>query len=201
VGNSAFERLSYGVGEGEAAPSAGEGDASVSGAFFFLVVALFLWVGDGDGDLVAAAVVEVAVVPPCCGAQEAINAMPIKTVIKDKTDFFICLLSLGLQNVWSSAGWQEIKSACNECLPLRSPATAGRKDSCRRARSSRTFCVRYLTPISPRRCSASQSWLPLGPRRILRGGFAMPKGPCSRPRLHRSARLCTASASLSKVVI
>jgi hypothetical protein len=42
--------------------------------------------------LVAAAVVEVAVVP-CCGAQEAINAMPIKTVIKDKTDFFICLLS------------------------------------------------------------------------------------------------------------
>jgi hypothetical protein len=92
VGNPAFERLSYGVGEGEAAPSAGEGDASVSGAFFFLVVALFLWVGDGDGDLVAAAVVEVAVVP-CCGAQEAINAMPIKTVIKDKTDFFICLLS------------------------------------------------------------------------------------------------------------
>ena len=93
MGNSAFERLSYGVGEGEAAPSAGEGDASVSGAFFFLVVAFFLWVGDGDGDLVAAAVVEVAVVPPCCGAQEARNAMPIKTVIKDKTDFFICLLS------------------------------------------------------------------------------------------------------------
>ena len=91
MGNSAFERLSYGVGEGEAAPSAGEGDASVSGAFFFLVVAFF-FLGDGDGDLVAAAVVEVAVVP-CCGAQEAINAMPIKTVIKDKTDFFICLLS------------------------------------------------------------------------------------------------------------
>jgi len=186
VGNSAFERLSYGVGEGEAAPSAGEGDASVSGAFFFLVVAFFLWVGDGDGDLVAAAVVEVAVVPPCCGAQEAINAMPIKTVIKDRTDFFICLLSLGLQNVWSSAGWQEIKSACNDCLPLCSPATAGR----------RTFCVTYLTPISPRRCSASQSWLPLGPPRIRRA-----KGLCSRPRLHRSARLCTASASLSNVVI
>jgi hypothetical protein len=55
-------------------------------------VALFFLVGDGDGDLVAAAVVEVAVVP-FCGAQEAINAMPIKTVIKDKTDFFICLLS------------------------------------------------------------------------------------------------------------
>jgi len=29
-GNSAFERLFYGVGEGKAAPSAGEGDASVS---------------------------------------------------------------------------------------------------------------------------------------------------------------------------
>ena len=34
------------------------------------------------------------------------------------------------------------KSACNECLPLRSPATAGRRwDSCRSVRSSMTFCV------------------------------------------------------------
>jgi len=88
-GTSAFERLSYGVGEGEAAPSAGEGDASVSVAFFLVVA--FFFRGAGDGDLVAAAVVEVAVVPCCCGAQEAINAMPIKTVIKDNTGFFIYL--------------------------------------------------------------------------------------------------------------
>jgi hypothetical protein len=123
--------------------------------------------------------------------------MPIKTVIKDRTDFFICLLSLGLQNVWSPAGWQEIKSACNECLPLRSPATAGRRwDSCLSARSSRTFSVTYLTPISPHRFSASQSSLPVGRR-----GFAMPKVFVIPPRLHPSARLCTASASRSNVVI
>ncbi len=54
-------------------------------------MAFFFRVGDGDGDLVAAAVVEVAVVPCCCGAQEAINAMPTKTVIKDNTGFFIYL--------------------------------------------------------------------------------------------------------------
>ena len=55
-----------------------------------MAVALFLC-GDGDGDaLVVAAVAEVAVVPCCC-VQETINAMPIKAVIKDKTDFFIGL--------------------------------------------------------------------------------------------------------------
>jgi len=77
----------YGVGAGEADS---EGDASVSGAAFFLVVAFFLC-GDGDGEafvVAAVAVVEVAAV--CCFcAQEAINATPIRTVIKDKTYFFI----------------------------------------------------------------------------------------------------------------
>jgi hypothetical protein len=82
----------YGVGAGEAVPSAGEavseGDASVAGAFF-LAAAFFFRAGDGVGDALAvAAVVEVAVVP-CCDAQEAINAMPITTAIKGKTDFFI----------------------------------------------------------------------------------------------------------------
>jgi len=82
-----FELRFYGVGAGEADS---EGDASVAGAFF-LTVAFFLC-GDGDGDaLVVAAVVEVAVVPCCC-VQEAINAMPIKAVIKDKTDFFIRII-------------------------------------------------------------------------------------------------------------
>jgi hypothetical protein len=89
---SGFELCFYGVGEGEAVPSAGEavseGDASVAGAFF-LAAAFFLRAGDGDGDAsVVAAVVEVAVVP-CCGAQEAINAMPIRMAIKGKTDFFM----------------------------------------------------------------------------------------------------------------
>ena len=42
---------------------------------------------DGEA-FVAAAVVEVPVVPPCC-LQETTNAMPIKAVIKDKTIFFI----------------------------------------------------------------------------------------------------------------
>jgi hypothetical protein len=82
----------YGVGAGEAVPSAGEaaseGDSSVAGAFF-LAAAFFFRAGDGDGDgLADAAVVEVAVVP-CCDVQEAINAMPITTAIKDKTHFFI----------------------------------------------------------------------------------------------------------------
>jgi len=79
--------LLYGVGAGEAVS---EGDASVSAAAFFLVVAFFLR-GDGDGEafvVAAVAVVEVAAV--CCfWAQEAINATPIRTVIKDKTYFFI----------------------------------------------------------------------------------------------------------------
>ena len=58
-------------------------------AFFFLVeVVLFLCVGDGDGEAAVAAVVEVAVVPPCC-VQDTTNATPIRTVINDKTDFFI----------------------------------------------------------------------------------------------------------------
>jgi hypothetical protein len=82
---SGFELCFYGVGEGEAVS---EGDASVAGAFF-LAAAFFLRAGDGDGDAsVVAAVVEVAVVP-CCGAQEAINAMPIRMAIKGKTDFFM----------------------------------------------------------------------------------------------------------------
>jgi len=77
--------LLYGVGAGEADS---EGDASA--AAFFLAVAFFLR-GDGDGEafvVAAVAVVEVAAV--CCfWAQEAINATPIRTVIKDKTYFFI----------------------------------------------------------------------------------------------------------------
>jgi hypothetical protein len=46
-------------------------------------------VGDGVGETlaVAAALVEVAVVP-CC-VQETINAVPISAVMKVKTDFFI----------------------------------------------------------------------------------------------------------------
>ena len=64
-----------------------DGDASALGAFFFAVC--FLGVGDGEAFVVAGAV-EVAVVPCCC-VQETINAMPIKAVIKDKTDFFIGL--------------------------------------------------------------------------------------------------------------
>ena len=44
--------------------------------------------------MVAAAVVEVAVVP-CFSAQEVKNAMPIKAVIKNKTDFFIVMFTFG----------------------------------------------------------------------------------------------------------
>jgi hypothetical protein len=52
-------------------------------------VLFFFLAGDGDGDalVVAAPVVEVAVVP-CC-VQETINAAPIRTVINVKTDLFI----------------------------------------------------------------------------------------------------------------
>lgn len=65
-------------------------------AAFFLVAAFFFRAGDGDGDalVVAAAVVEVAVVP-CFSAQEVKNAMPIKAVIKNKTDFFIVMFTFG----------------------------------------------------------------------------------------------------------
>ncbi len=63
-----------------------DGDASVLGAFF--LAECFLCVGDGEA-FVVAAVVEAAVVSFFCGAQEVTNAMPIKAVIKDKTDFFI----------------------------------------------------------------------------------------------------------------
>jgi hypothetical protein len=101
----------YGVGEGDAdSEAAGEASASA----FFLVAAFF---GDADADgeasvvavvflavadVVFFAVVFLAVAPSCvvvavleveavscfC-AQEVTNAMPIKAVIKDKTDFFI----------------------------------------------------------------------------------------------------------------
>jgi hypothetical protein len=54
-----------------------------------LAVVFFFFAGDGDGEALAvAAVVDVAVVPCCC-VQETINARPIRTVINDKTDFFI----------------------------------------------------------------------------------------------------------------
>jgi hypothetical protein len=79
----------YGVGAGDDSvpdgDSAADGEASVLGAFF--LAACFFGVGDGEA-FVAAAVVEVAVVPCCC-VQETTNAMPIKAVIKDKTIFFI----------------------------------------------------------------------------------------------------------------
>jgi hypothetical protein len=52
------------------------------------VVVFFFFVGDGDGEAAVAAVAEVALVPCCC-VQETINAMPIKAMISDKTDFFI----------------------------------------------------------------------------------------------------------------
>ena len=42
----------------------------------------------------AAAVVEVAVVP-CFSAQDVKNAMPIRAVIKNKTDFFIVIFTFG----------------------------------------------------------------------------------------------------------
>jgi len=63
-----------------------DGDPSVLGAFFLVVC--FLGEAEGDGFVVAAAVVEVPVVPSCC-LQETTNAMPIKAVNKDKTIFFI----------------------------------------------------------------------------------------------------------------
>jgi len=54
-----------------------------------LAVVFFFFAGDGEGEALAvAAVVEVAVVPCCC-VQETTNAMPISSVINDKTDFFI----------------------------------------------------------------------------------------------------------------
>jgi hypothetical protein len=54
-----------------------------------LAAAFFFRAGDGDGDaLVAAAVVEVAVVPSFW-VQEVTNAMPTRAVMNNKTDFFI----------------------------------------------------------------------------------------------------------------
>jgi hypothetical protein len=98
----------YGVGEGDA-DSEADGDASASA--FFLVAAFFGEAdASGDASVVAAlflavvvffavvffavpscvvvAVLEVEAVSCFC-AQEVTNAMPIKAVIKDKTDFFI----------------------------------------------------------------------------------------------------------------
>jgi hypothetical protein len=57
------------------------------------VVVFFFFVGDGDGEAAVAAVVDVPVVPCCC-VQETINAMPIRTAINDKTDFFIGLVKV-----------------------------------------------------------------------------------------------------------
>ena len=59
-----------------------------------MAVVLFFLVGDGDGEALAvAAVVEVALVPCCC-VQETTNAMPIRSVINDKTDFFIGVVKI-----------------------------------------------------------------------------------------------------------
>ena len=61
---------------------------------FFLAAAFFFRAGDGDGEaFVLVAVVEVA--PVCCFcAQETINATAARAVIKDKTDFFIDVVTL-----------------------------------------------------------------------------------------------------------
>jgi uncharacterized membrane protein len=66
-------------------------------AFFFFLVVAFFRAGDGDGEaVVAVAVVAVVDVAPvsCFCAQETINASAARAVIKDKTDFFIVLVTL-----------------------------------------------------------------------------------------------------------
>jgi hypothetical protein len=60
---------------------------------FFLAAVLFFFAGDGDGEAAVAAVVEVADVPCCC-VQETMNAMPIRAMINDKTDFFIVMVKI-----------------------------------------------------------------------------------------------------------
>jgi hypothetical protein len=78
----------YGVGAGAVDPSGiGEG-ASVEPCVFggFLFADLFE-AGVGDGLLIAAVVVFVPVVPDC--SQDARNAMPIRTAIRENTCFFI----------------------------------------------------------------------------------------------------------------
>ncbi len=77
----------YGVGAG-GVDSEGDGDgASVEPRVFggFLLIELFFFDGVGDAMVVAGAVVAVS----CFCVQEAINAMPIRTVINDKIYFFI----------------------------------------------------------------------------------------------------------------
>jgi len=81
----------YGVGAG-GVDSEGDGDgASVEPRVFggFLLIELFFFDGVGDAMVVAGAVVAVS----CFCVQEAINAMPIRTVISDKIYFFIYSLA------------------------------------------------------------------------------------------------------------
>ena len=82
----------YGVGAG-GVDSEGDGDgASAEPRVFggFLLIEVFFFDGVGDAIVVAGVVVAVS----CFCVQEAINAMPIRTVINDKIYFFICF-SLG----------------------------------------------------------------------------------------------------------
>ena len=72
------------------------------------MVVFFFRAGDGDGEAAVAAVVEVPVVPCCC-VQETTNAMPIRTVIMDKTDFFIDMVNVDVfQNVVPQSGCKKI---------------------------------------------------------------------------------------------
>ena len=78
----------YGIGAGVGDPAGtGEGasvEPCVFGGFLF---ADFFEAGVGDGLLIAAVVVLVPVVPDC--SQDARNAMPIRTAIREITWFFI----------------------------------------------------------------------------------------------------------------
>ena len=59
--------------------------------------------------MAVAAVAEVADVPPCC-VQEAMNAMPIRAMINDKTDLFIGMIKV------EGAEWPSTQSGCKKII-------------------------------------------------------------------------------------
>jgi hypothetical protein len=107
----------YGVGAG-AVDSSGPGEGAsvepcVFGGFLF---ADFFEAGVGDGLLVAAVVALVPVVPDC--SQDARNARPIRTAVKEIICFFIAYIYFALRRVSGC-----LKS--NELLGMRAPRVPG----------------------------------------------------------------------------
>ena len=93
----------YGVGPGAVDPDGiGDGASAEPCVFGGFLVADLFEAGVGDGLLIAAvvAVVLVPVVPDC--SQDARNAMPIRTAIREIRCFFITCSVRATQSLWLS---------------------------------------------------------------------------------------------------